>query len=184
MATLPTSCFFRSSAKTKSDGFYGMTWSSIEQLPDEDLINVVRNVDVATILKFRTISRRIYMLSRVKQIWARVFQHEILGGNLPVALYWKNIDVLHASQLEGLVLHALRLNHNIKQQHSPLSIPLVATSSDDVSSSICVWSIASLLYSRTCVAPLDEAFLPAPVRNGAVDVDGPLVTLALELVGR
>lgn len=32
-----------------------MTWSSIEQLPDEDLINVVRNVDVATILKFRTV---------------------------------------------------------------------------------------------------------------------------------
>lgn len=137
----------------------------------------------------------------MKQVWTAAFRREVMGNHLPFAPYWKDIHFLQASQLETLVLHAIRLNHNIHNQPAPRALPmhrtrsvtwvrliqsqwLVVASSDDVSSSIALWSITSLLCARTYVAPLAEAFLPAPVSNGSVDTQGSSVTMALELRGR
>lgn len=146
-------------------------------------------------------SRRLHEISLVKQVWVNFLRDEIIPRNLPFAPYWKDIDSLQASQLQLLVLHALNLDHTITANRMPTPIPmhrtrsvtwvrfidsqwLVVASSDDVSSSICLWSTTALLESRTCVAPLAEAFLSAPVSNGSVDIQNASVTLALELRGR
>lgn len=89
-------------------------------------------------------------------------------------------------------------------RHTPLIVPLhqkrsvtwvrlirshwlLVASSDDISSVIALWSVSELLShsnSTTPPAPLAEAFLPAPVVNGAVDIQGTSIRFALELHGR
>lgn len=64
---------------------------------------------------------------------------------------------------------------------------LLVASSDDISSIIALWSVSDLLtHSKSTVTPtpLAEAFLPAPVFNGTVDIRGTTVRFALELRGR
>lgn len=136
----------------------------------------------------------------MKQVWVNFFHRDIIGQNLPYAPYWKDTDNLDASQLEKSLVHSLKLHNRIHKQAPPLSIPLHLTrsvtwvqlihsqwllvaSSDDISSSICLWSVETLL-SGISLEPLAEAFLSGPVSNGAVDIDGSFVTIALELRSR
>ena len=135
----------------------------------------------------------------MKQVWVSIAQRDVVGRNLPYARYWKNIDNLDADQLERVVLHVLRLGSRMDNALSPTVIKLHQTrsvtwvqlvysewvlvaSSDDISSSLRLWSINSLLSGQS-VEPLAEAFLSAPVSNGAVEITGSSVLVALELRG-
>lgn len=101
-----------------------------------------------------------------------------------------------------LVLHSIRLDQNFQNSNEtlPLAIPLLqpqsitwvrliqshwllVASSNAVSSPIALWS-TDVLLSGTSKAPFAEAFLSAPVGNGAIDVNRSSVTIALELCGR
>ena len=102
--------------------------------------------------------------------------------------------------LELSVLHVLRLEHACSTRRDPRMIQfhqvrsvtwlrlihshwLLVASSDDITSAITLWSVPDLLRSSN-TAPLAEAFLSAPVINGAVDVNDTILTFALELRGR
>ena len=128
-----------------------------------------------------------------------LYRRETLRRNTYYAPYWKHIDDLLSTQLETLVLHASRLRNRIITRRTPLVVPfnqirsvtwvrliqsqwLLVASSDDVSSAITLWSVPDLLSSN--LTPLAEAFLPAPVVNGAVDRQGSYLLFALELRGR
>lgn len=125
-----------------------------------------------------------------------------MARHLPVAPHWKGVNVFAARQLERLVLHVLRLEHRVSHHLPPVPYPLhqrrsitwvkliqsqwlLVASSDDLTSVISLWPVTSVLLPRTSApVPLAEAFLPAPVVTGAVDVVGSSVVLALELAGR
>ena len=128
-----------------------------------------------------------------------MYRREIFGRNTYYAPYWKHIDDLLSIELETLVLHILRLRSRTMTRHTPLVVPLdqirsvtwvrliqsqwlLVASSDDVSSAITLWSVPDLLSSN--LTPLAEAFLPAPVVNGSVDMQGSYLIFALELRGR
>ena len=113
--------------------------------------------------------------------------------------YWKPIDAMDGSQLEKLVLHMLRLEFRKDTHQTPFTVPfnqkrsvtwlrliqsrwLLVASSDDINSSVSLWTIQDLLSSN--VTPVTEVFLPAPAVNGAVDIQGSTVVFALELRGR
>lgn len=131
-----------------------------------------------------------------------LFVRDIVAQRLPIARHWKEIDTLTTKQLERIVLHVLRLEYRVSHYYSPIPHPfhqrrsvtwvkliqsqwLVVASSDDLISVISLWSVTSLLSSRSSPpTPLTEAFLPAPVITGAIDVDGSCVAIALELSGR
>ena len=102
--------------------------------------------------------------------------------------------------LELLVLHVLRLEHACSTRRDPRMIQfhqvrsvtwlrlihshwLLVASSDDITSAITLWSVPDLLRTSN-TTPLAEAFLSAPVINGAVDVNDTILTFALELRGR
>ena len=127
-----------------------------------------------------------------------LYRREILGGGAYYAPYWKHIDDLLSIELETLVLHILRLRSRTMTCHNPLVVPLdqirsvtwvrliqsqwlLVASSDDVSSAITLWSVPDLLSSN--LTPLAEAFLPAPVVHGSVDMEGSYLIFALELRG-
>lgn len=57
---------------------------------------------------------------------------------------------------------------------------LVATSDKDASS-LSLWKLSDILHGGSGVSPVSEAFLPAPVRDGAVDVTEETVTIAVSL---
>ena len=123
----------------------------------------------------------------MKQVWVSIAQRDIMGCNLPYAPYWKNIDNLDPDQLERVVLHVLRLGSRMDNDLSPTIVKVHRTrsvtwvrlvhsewclvaSSDDILSSLCLWSIDFLL-SGGSVSPQAEAFLSAPVSNGAVEIN-------------
>ena len=128
-----------------------------------------------------------------------LYRREILSKGIYYAPYRKHIDDLLSIQLETLVLHASRLRSRTTTRNTPLVVPfnqvrsvtwvrliqsqwLLVASSDDVSSAITLWSVPDLLSFN--FTPLAEAFLPAPVVNGDVDMQGSYLLFALELRGR
>ena len=154
----------------------------------------------ATFLLPQQTCKKLYFVSKDKQLWINIYMRDIKPQCLPFAPYWKSVQRLTAKQLESLVSHTLRLDSRISQHSEPTvrALPqrrsvtwlrlvqsqwLVVASSDDVTSVITLWSVTSLLSSRSS-APLAEAFLPAPAINGAIDIQGPTLLLALELRGR
>ena len=136
----------------------------------------------------------------MKQVWVSIAQRDIMDRNLPYAPYWKEIDSLNPDQLERVVLHILRLGSRMDNALSPTIVKLhrarsvtwvrlvhsewcLVASSDDISSSLCLWSVDFLL-SGPSVSPHAEAFLSAPVSNGAAEIKGSSILIALELRGR
>lgn len=190
---------------------------TILDLSDDDTLHLLTQLDIPTLLQLRQVStsqhphlairhidtitqvcRRMYALSRTKELWVNLYLYEVTDRNLPFAPYWKSLDDLGASELETLVLHAMRLESKVtvlpkvvqfNQKRSVTWIQmlqsqwLLVASSDDVCSVISLWSVTSLLTSQS-PAPFAEAFLCGPVMTGAVDVGGSSVTIALELRGR
>lgn len=192
-------------------------------LPDEIVLYLLMTVDIESLLQLRQVGfsftsrlycslkaefpfptsqtcKRIFSISRAKQLWVKIYFRYIVHQALPFAPYWKDIDELTARKLERLVSHVLRLNRRLCLHSPPIARSfnqrrsvtwvrlvqsqwLLVASSDDVTSAITLWSITSLLTSKS-LAPLTEAYLSAPVITGAVDVAGSSVTLALELCGR
>ncbi|KAK7676667.1 hypothetical protein QCA50_016922 [Cerrena zonata] len=157
-------------------------------------------LDVTSLLRISRVCRQIHSISLSKQLWVRIYFRDITTQGLPFAPYWKDIDALNAKQLKGLIMHTLRLDHRLSLSYPPIERPfyqrrsvtwvrlvqsqwLLVASSDDITSVITLWSVVSLLTSRSS-APLAEASLSAPVVTGAVDVNGSHVTLAVELSGR
>ncbi|KAK7679987.1 hypothetical protein QCA50_016933 [Cerrena zonata] len=152
-------------------------------------------LDVASLLRFRQSCKYVYTVSLTKQLWLNVYLRDITAQHLPFAPYWKKIDALSGKQLKDLILHTLRLGLSSRTSIAPAASVtwvrlvqsqwLLVASSDDITSVITLWSVTSLLTSNTrSPAPLAEAFLPAPVATGKVDVVGSCVVLALELCGR
>lgn len=148
--------------------------------------------------------KRFFSISKTKQLWVNLYHREIVERNMYFAPYWKHIDHMDGSALEVLVLHSLKLSCKISTRSAPLIIPvyqkrsvtwirliqsqwLLVASSDDLLSVITLWSVADLLTpsndTRTS-PPLAEAYLSAPVIDGAVDLQGSAVIFALELRGR
>ena len=192
---------------------------NINSLTDDALLYLFMTIPVHDLLTLRNVStkailprwwptdepdakasRRLNYISRVKQVWVHITQRDVISRNLPYALYWKDIDILDAAQLERLALHAIRLGSRIDKCRPPATVVLHRTrsvtwvrllhsqwllvaSSDDVSSSISLWSTGSLL-SGGSTEPLAEAFLPAPVSNGATEVEHSSVLIAVELCGK
>ncbi|KAK7679949.1 hypothetical protein QCA50_016895 [Cerrena zonata] len=170
-------------------------------LPDDILLCILTGIETSILLKIRQTCKRLYSVSKTKQVWVSLYYHEIVKKSLYFAPYWKHIDDLDDSLLEGLILHALRLEYRISTNHAPHVVPfyqkrsvswirlirshwLLVASSDDVTSVITLWSVLALLSSTGTPTPLTEAFLSAPVINGAIDIRESEVIFALELRGR
>ena len=111
------------------------------------------------------------------------------------------MDDLNASETEILTLHLLRLRERPLSSTSVQSnfirfdqvrsvtwlrivrgVWLLVATSDSDASSISLYRVADILRDSSQVIPAAEAYLPAPVRDGAVDfLEDNSVLIALSL---
>ncbi|KAK7677004.1 hypothetical protein QCA50_020033 [Cerrena zonata] len=170
-------------------------------LPDDVLLDAMITFEPSSTLSIRQTCKRLLMISQSKQLWVKLYFREIVQRNLPYASYWETLENIDAARLEGLVLHTLRLEQRMASSRTPIHIPmnqkrsitwirlvhsewLLVASSDAICSVIILWSVPDLLLSQENAAPLAEAFLPAPVNSGVIDVQEGGVVMALELRGK
>ena len=136
-----------------------------------------------------------------KQLWLHVWRRDVLRPKLPRPTNICSLDLLDDHQMKALVMHALRLRHEMTcppehriMQRVDLPQPypitwtqlvrgawLLVAMSDAESSVLSLYSIQSLLRTRSQDL-LAQAFLEGPVLNGLVEVsDEHGIVIALEL---
>lgn len=101
--------------------------------------------------------------------------------------YFRSLNDLTPRDTETMAIHLVRLLHGgipssprIIRIDQPRTITwlrlvhgswlLVATSDTDASS-LSLWRLSDILQNGSKAVPVSEGFLPAPVRDGAVDVE-------------
>ena len=163
---------------------------------------VIRNDNHSSLDQVQS-CKYLYQISHAKLLWINLYKREVVAKNLPYAPCWKQVDHLEPLQLQQLVLHTLRLEHRRQTRSFPLQKALdqkrsitwtrllqgewlLVASSDDITSALTLWSVEEILTSdeESPIVPLAEAFLPAPVINGCIDIQESVVHIALELRGR
>ncbi|KZT25346.1 hypothetical protein NEOLEDRAFT_1133717 [Neolentinus lepideus HHB14362 ss-1] len=86
---------------------------SFSSLPVDVLLHILRYLSVYDILYLRQASKSMYTLTRLHAVWYHAMLSEVLPLNIPIpGLYSRDIASLSASDLEHMIVRALRLRKN------------------------------------------------------------------------
>lgn len=179
--------------------------ASFLQLPGEDILKMRHvRVDMHSFTtkvdgsEFRCTLKRI---SGIKQLWAAIWNQDILADRLLTPAYTLPLDFLSSSQCKSLATHSMNLSRLLTDGghdctpavitlHQPRSVTwvqlirgqwLLVASSDQSSSKLSLWHLLSMHTSNGPGNPVSEAFLDGPVAGGFVDLQDEIITCALEI---
>ncbi|TFK48435.1 hypothetical protein OE88DRAFT_1664227 [Heliocybe sulcata] len=86
---------------------------SFPSLPVDILLHVLSYLSVLDILSLRTTAKPMYTLTRMHAVWYNVMLFEVLPMDIPIpGLYSRDMSSLSASDLEHMIVRALRLRKN------------------------------------------------------------------------
>lgn len=103
---------------------------------------------------------------------------------------------LNAHEMETLTHHILSIRHHNLSPSRPRIVRfdqtrnvtwlrlvrgswLLVAASDKKASSLSLWKLSDILQNGSDASPLSEAFLPAPVRDDAIDVEDGTLRVAV-----
>ncbi|KAJ7911444.1 hypothetical protein B0H13DRAFT_2009453 [Mycena leptocephala] len=174
-----------------------MSSGSLTSLDEYLVLLVCLELSLADITSLRQVCRVLYHASRAKVLWINILERGVLKDGNVLPPYLKGYD-LDSVALEALVRRVARLTRQWETQdlspvknwclHLPQLITwlrlvngtwLFVASSDHRSSKISCWDL-SLLFQGNA-EPLAEAYLPAQVKTGKLEVQDSGIVLALGL---
>jgi len=185
----------KQSASANCIRFYRWDGAGAEDI----MLAVFRYLDIRRILSMRQCCREFNRISRVKQLWVSILQRDVLQDAVtsPFTGCIRSLNDLSAQETEAVAIHLLRLQRRnfapvpkiirIDQERPVTWVHLVhgrwllVATSDKDASCIALWKIADILRDAAHAKPASQAFLPAAVRDGVVDVQDDALVIALSI---
>ncbi|THH28824.1 hypothetical protein EUX98_g5349 [Antrodiella citrinella] len=169
---------------------------------EDVLLKIFSCLEIREIMKMRRCCKEFRRISQAKQLWVSILQRDVLEDSLayPFVDPVRPLEELSAAETEAVTTHLVRMQRRdlaptprvvrVDQVRSVTWVKLVhgawllVATSDADASSIALWKISDILRDESHAKPVSEAFLPAAVRDGVVDVQDGSLVIALSLCAK